>query len=93
MIYTSHGLMTAADLAETLRDMDLGVSTIEPHEPPAWFEGTVHPLAVCPVCNALVWTHESVTGPDAGNWPESIYACVDGAGEPHQLPEPAYNPW
>jgi hypothetical protein len=90
MPYTSHGYMTHADIDEIRKDMDMGVSTIEPADPPAWFENAVDPSAECPVCCTLVWTHEAVTGPDAGDWPGSVYACVDYAGEAHTLPHDGY---
>jgi hypothetical protein len=91
MPYTSQGYMTHADIAETLRDMDMHVNTIEPHDPPAWFEDNVDPLAECPVCATYVWTHESVTAPGAGNIPKDVYACVGHAGVAHELPATHYD--
>lgn len=82
MKYTSHGLMTAEDLAEYDELYDTGTVTISADEDPQWFERAAS-RGPCP-CGELWDEHESVTVARAND--ENMAGCTLWDGTTFQVP-------
>lgn len=72
-MYTTHGLMTAEDYREHLKDTDQGTTEIDLDDVPAWFDAG----KPCPVCPEMIWNHVRVLVADASG---EVFACDDGDG-------------
>lgn len=88
-MYTSQGLMHAADYAEHLKDTDQGSTEIDVADwiyghGPDWFDFS----QPCPLDGEALWNHDSVTVADASG---EVFACVYD-GEACRMPgsEPTY---
>lgn len=69
-MYTTHGYMTHADYQEYMEDTDQHSITVEPDDPPLWFDVQGR----CP-CGLEIIAHESVTVQAASG---EIWMCSEG---------------
>lgn len=86
MPYTTQGWMTGSEVAEALKDADLGSTVVMLDDPPAWYEVPER----CPICCDAMEQHEAVRVTDASG---EIQACLMDGGVWLQADFDQGRPW